>query len=1054
MRPVTISLKMVVLFVFAVFFLSVSLGAEMESKGFSIAEIEKTVQELMEEGDIPGLSLVILRADGANVVKGFGYADLEKEVPVTSGTLFELASCSKSFTALAALQLAAQGLIRLDDNVSDYFPGFFVKYEGQTYPVTIRQLLHQTSGIPANTIDLIPKGNDKDALEQTVKNVSGIELNHIPGQKFEYATVNYAIVGAIIEKVSHKDFETYMAENIFKPLGLTSTAVGVYSRSGHKAKGYKIGFFSPRAYDAPAYRGNDPAANVLSNAKDMARWLQIQMGLVETELTPLIQKTHRRDRTIAVGTANLSSYAMGWFVSLVGEKQLSHTGLNPNFTSYVGFRPEKKIGVAVLANSNSNHTAHIGNYILGALVGEDKSVHVPDSGLDRTASVISILLAVLLAACLVYVVFIIRGIFRGRRDYAPLTMKKVFGIIGGLLATVPLLIGVHLLPRLLADVSWETAVVWAPLSLPAAAVLLLAVLGAAAVISILSLLFPEKDQLKRVLPFAVALSAVSGVANAAVLFIVINAFFLTQAKTYLLYYFILGVFVSIGATKVGQTMLIKTANGVVYDLRLKLINKMFSTRYQRFETLDSGEIYTTINNDTDTLGNTPNTFMIIVTGLVTLASIFAYLAILAPVPTLMTLGIIFVIIVFYSIVGQRAQRLMDQARDTQDVFMRLIDGLVKGFKELVLHRNKKMEYNNELQDVCLEFREKRDLAYIKFVNVMVIGNSMLIFLLGIISFGFEKMFPALPSYTLLSFIFIFVYMIGPITMVMGAVPEATKISVSWNRIQNFLKETPEQPPAALPEEDFIRNKTNVENLKARDILFKYESKDEHETFILGPLDFEANKGEVLFVTGGNGSGKTTLAKILTGLYIPAKGTIEIDGKEVNNGQLGEYYSVVFSDFHLFEKLYNVNLENRDQEIQEYLKILDLEGKVHIEDGAFSTLDLSGGQRKRLALLKCYLEDFPIYLFDEWAADQDPEFRKFFYRTLLPKMKEQGKIVIAITHDDNYFDAADKIIKLDIGKIELIENGKHPQFMNKPLVFEKAGTEVISETSEFSRVEKY
>jgi len=1018
------SLNTVVLFFSVIFCTSTSLSAKTEGKEFSITGIEETVQKLMEKGNIPGLSLVILRTDGANVVKGFGYADLEKEVPVTSETLFELASCSKSFTALAALQLAEQGSIHLDDHVSKYFPGFFVKHDGQTYQVTIRQLLHQTSGIPASTIDLIPKGSGKDALEQVVKNVSGIELNHIPGQKFEYASINYAIVGAIIEKASQKNFENYMGENIFKPLGLTSTVVGVFPRPAHKANGYKIGFFSPRAYEPPVYRGNDPAAYVLSNAKDMARWLQIQMGLVETGFTPLIQKTQQRDRALAPGTANLSSYAMGWFVSLLGEKHLSHTGLNPNFTAYVGFWPEKKIGVAVLANSNSNHTAHIGNYILGALTGEkDIAINVPDSGLDRTASMVSILLAVLLIACMVYVVLIIRGIFKGNRDYAPLNMKKVFQVIGGLIATVPLLIGVYLLPGLLANVSWETAVVWAPLSLPAAAVLLLAALGAAAIISVLSLLFPEKDQLKRVLPFAVALSAISGVANAAVLFIVINAFFLTHVKTYLLYYFVLGVFVSIATTKVAQTMLIKTANGVVYDLRLKLINKMFSTRYQRFETLDSGEIYTTINNDTDTLGNSPNTFMIIITGLVTLASIFTYLAILAPVPTLMTLGIIFVIIVFYSIVGQSAQRLMGQARDTQDVFMQLIDGLVKGFKELVLHRNKKEEYNNELQDVCLKYREKRNLAYIKFVNVMVIGNSMLIFLLGIISFGFEKMFPALPSYTLLSFIFIFVYMIGPITLVMGTLPEATKISVSWNRIQNFLKETPEQPPAPLSEEELSRGKNNVKNLKARNLLFKYESKDEHDTFVLGPLDFEANKGEVLFVTGGNGSGKTTLAKILTGLYIPTQGTIEVDGKELNNGQLGEYYSVVFSDFHLFEKLYNVDLENRDQEIQQYLKVLDLEGKVHLRDGAFSTVDLSGGQRKRLALLKCYLEDYPIYLFDEWAADQDPEFRRFFYRTLLSKMKEQGKIVIAITHDDNYFDTADKIIKMDRGKIETIERLK-------------------------------
>ena len=180
----------------------------------------------------------------------------------------------------------------------------------------------------------------------------------------------------------------------------------------------------------------------------------------------------------------------------------------------------------------------------------------------------------------------------------------------------------------------------------------------------------------------------------------------------------------------------------------------------------------------------------------------------------------------------------------------------------------------------------------------------------------------------------------------------------------------------------------------------------------------------MFIIGGNGSGKTTLAKLLTGLYIPHDGEITVDGKPVANFQLGEYFSTVFSDFHLFDKLYNIDLsgETKRDEAQRYLETLHLDGKIELTGDSFSTTDLSGGQRKRLALLKCYLEDCPVYLFDEVAADQDPEFRKFFYRELLPKMKEKGKIVIAITHDDHYFDVADKVIKMDMGKIDVFTEG--------------------------------
>jgi ABC-type siderophore export system fused ATPase/permease subunit len=210
----------------------------------------------------------------------------------------------------------------------------------------------------------------------------------------------------------------------------------------------------------------------------------------------------------------------------------------------------------------------------------------------------------------------------------------------------------------------------------------------------------------------------------------------------------------------------------------------------------------------------------------------------------------------------------------------------------------------------------------------------------------------------------------------------------------------------------------VDSLKVQGLMFAYEPEDEeHEKgFAVGPIDFEVKKGEALFIIGGNGSGKTTIAKLITGLYTGDKGSIKINNVEIDNTRIGEYFSTIYSNYHLFKKIYGVDIDGKEPEIQKYLKILNLEEKVQLNNGSFSTLDLSGGQRKRLALMQCCLEDRPIYLFDEVAADQDPEFRRFFYREMLTKMKQKGKIVIAITHDDHYFDVADKIIKMDMGKI--------------------------------------
>jgi cyclic peptide transporter len=268
---------------------------------------------------------------------------------------------------------------------------------------------------------------------------------------------------------------------------------------------------------------------------------------------------------------------------------------------------------------------------------------------------------------------------------------------------------------------------------------------------------------------------------------------------------------------------------------------------------------------------------------------------------------------------------------------------------------------------------------------------------------------------------ILLYLIGPINGILNSIPAMVQIRVAWNRVKGFEKDIPANIPAKSLEM-YHQRAASVKAIKASAVEFEYKSENEDETFKVGPLDFVAKQGEITFIIGGNGSGKTTLAKLLTGLYKPDKGEITVEGEGSTDGseRLGEYFSAVFGDYHLFQKLYNVDMTDRDQEAKQYLDVLRIKEKVSLEGNTFSTIDLSGGQRKRLALMQCYLENSPIYLFDEIAADQDPEFRRFFYRDLLQRMKKEGKIVIAITHDDHYFDVADRIIKMDLGQVEKVD----------------------------------
>jgi cyclic peptide transporter len=345
--------------------------------------------------------------------------------------------------------------------------------------------------------------------------------------------------------------------------------------------------------------------------------------------------------------------------------------------------------------------------------------------------------------------------------------------------------------------------------------------------------------------------------------------------------------------------------------------------------------------------------------------------------------------------------------------MRLVSGLIEGYKEITLHWNKKMEYRADIKETADVYRDRLVRSDIRFFDAFLVGESVIIFLLGIVVFAIPRIFLNMPYNTIISFVIVILFLTGPIGVILRAFPSVMRIRVAWRRIQQFTKEIPvnlDLEKGSSP----VDKKVN--SIRAEGVQFKYK-KDDEQSFEVGPIDLEIKHGEILFIIGGNGSGKTTLAMLLTGLYEPDQGRLLINDKVVANSQLSEYFSTVFNPVHLFEKLYNIKLSGKSEELKKYLSLLHLSEKVEISGDKYSTIRLSGGQRKRLALLQCYLEDSPIYLFDEWAADQDPEYRNFFYNTLLPEMKRAGKIVIAITHDDHYFHIADKVLVMKQGKLE-------------------------------------
>ncbi|MFN5170906.1 MAG: cyclic peptide export ABC transporter [Cyclobacteriaceae bacterium] len=973
--------------------------------------LDSKITELMADGDIPGLSMVI-RDGEHSFIRTFGVADKRADKPVTASTLFELGSCSKAFTALAVYRLIHEGKIHPHADVTIYIPWLRLHREGKPVVITIAQLLHHTSGIPWNTISAIPASSDNDALEKTVRMLAGREVSTPSGTTFEYATINYDVLALVIEKITQQPFEVYVSEHVLKPLKLNSTFVG-RPRGVEMARGYKNGFFKAREFAAPEFKGNNAAGYIVSNAADMASWLGFQMGFGDSVLSVVARSTHQRDESVPLH--GMSSYAAGWEVALDGTGTISHAGVNPNFTAYVAFRPGQKIGVAVMANANSPYTAVIANLVLAELAGvAAKPQADPGDNNDKVFSMISLVLALYILLVTFFTGRIVIHAIRGKRNYQRLTLATAWKYVRTALAIAPFAFGFYILPGALAGFTWDSIFVWTPFSFRVLTWLVAVAVAATFAAYFISLLFPDENTYKRMAPQIILLSVLSGLANVLIIVLVTSSIHARDNIKYLILYYALALSVYLLGRRFVQVNLIRITRGLVYDLRMQLTGKIFSTSYQRFEKIERGRIYTALNDDINTIGESTNTFMLLITSVITAAGAFVFLASIAFWAAMLTIFIIVALAALYYAVALGANKYFIEARDERNVFMSLINGMIDGFKELSLRQSKKLAFQNDVATSADAFKTKLTTADTKFVNAFLVGESLLVILLGAVSFGMTLAFPSIETYAVMSFVIILLYLIGPINGILVSVPSMMQLKVAWTRIQGFINEIPAN---AASRELSRRRENTIDSIVADNVVFTYDHVEEKHAFEVGPINMEAQKGEIVFIVGGNGSGKTTFAKLLTGLYEAHSGTIRVNSEPVNGQHLSELFSAVFSPPYLFRKLYDIDVSSRAEEISRLLKTLDLSDKVEITEKGYSTLELSNGQRKRLALLQCYLEDSPIYLFDEWAADQDPDYRNFFYRTLLPKMKRQGKIVIAITHDHHYLDVADKVFTMKEGRLE-------------------------------------
>lgn len=356
------------------------------------------------------------------------------------------------------------------------------------------------------------------------------------------------------------------------------------------------------------------------------------------------------------------------------------------------------------------------------------------------------------------------------------------------------------------------------------------------------------------------------------------------------------------------------------------------------------------------------------------------------------------------------------ARNGEDELQSYYQAISAGAKELRIQRKRRQHMLEEQIHGTVDLICQSNIRAANiFISAETFGSILFFAVIGV-SIAFQAIWSSTDKTILGGFVLVMLYMKGPLEQLVNTIPIISRAKIAFQRIAELSWRFSSPEPHLLTSDQPLAIE-QPQRIELCNVCYDYPIVPGSEPFRLGPVNLTIERGEILFIVGENGCGKTTLIKLLLGLYTPHRGEIRLNGQPVAPEHRDDYrqlFTTIFADYYLFDKpMHGQMIASID--VEKYLQRLDLAHKVSIHDGAFTTTDLSTGQRKRLALINAWLEERPILIFDEWAADQDPAFRRVFYTELLPELKAQGKMIIVISHDDRYFNVADHLIHMQDGQ---------------------------------------
>ena len=532
--------------------------------------------------------------------------------------------------------------------------------------------------------------------------------------------------------------------------------------------------------------------------------------------------------------------------------------------------------------------------------------------------------------------------------------------------------------------------------------------------TLLSLLARETGDIRRDLLVALLISAA---ANTGIL-IIINQATASAASGVgdlrLLGMFIVAMALYVVGLRFTFGVATRAIESMLAQIRQRLMRGIAHAELLALRQLREGRILQSISQDTVIISESQGLLVAAAHSALMVAMTGVYVLTVSWPAFLIVVAVIAAGVLLYLARTKELDQLAARSSGLEASFLGKMNDMIKGLQEVKLSTARRQALLGELDDVGQELCDVKVRTTSLYNANAIFSQTFFYALLAVIVFVLPALIdtfaPQAPK-LLSSVLFIF----GPLSTLITAIPSigrADRAAASLLHLEDEIGRAaapqPKEPvPAPLP---------MTESIECRGLQFHYPG-DAGETFGIGPIDLKLNRGEIVMFVGGNGSGKTTLLKVIAGLYTPSAGQLLFDGKPLPpNGQQRqrEMFGAIFSDFHLFPRLYGIDAD--EAAIATELEAMRLTDKLSYSEAGFSTRDLSTGQRKRVAMVVTLLENRSILIFDEWAAEQDPEFRAHFYEELLPELKAKGKTLLVATHDDRYFGVADMVVKMELGRL--------------------------------------